>query len=59
MGAHFIIIKPIFFRGFVVFRFELRCLSKNSRSTLVEKLGFFNSDSSFRYLSLNTYRFGL
>lgn len=56
---HFFILKPIFFRGFVVFRFELRRVVSRNKSLLIDNLGYFNSDLSFRFLSLNTLRFGL
>ena len=56
---HFFILKPVFFRGFIVFRFELHRLVSRNKSLLLSKMGYFNADSSFRFLALNTLSLGL
>lgn len=43
----------------MVFRFELRRVVSKNKSLLIDKLGYFNSDISFRFLSLNTLKIGL
>jgi len=58
LGLSYITVKPIFFKGFLVFRFELRSLVKVNKSRLVEKLGYYNADNSLRFLALNIERLG-
>jgi len=58
LGLHYIRIKPVFFKEFLIFRFDLcRVVGKNKK-LLVEKLGFYNANKNSRFLAFNFLRFG-